>query len=109
MISDEPDEDADTLDDEAALSTYLGDTKSPPHIIAHRSPPLENWPSKAMQNIDLNMETGTLIWFQASHVDWQRAMRRVLRAWVDAHASQRLTPPPLSPEGRPDVGLPESA
>ena len=91
MISDEPNEDADLLDDEAALDTYLGDTAESP---ATGTQCLPDWPPLAVREIGLSLDAETVAWFKASHADWRRAMRCVLRAWA---TTNRTTSPPLAP------------
>jgi hypothetical protein len=97
MISDEPDEDADTRDDESALEAYLGDASAAPNGDAKTTPRLSDWPPKAARDIGLNLDIETLAWFQATHADWRHAMRAVLRAWAAVKATQcaaSQTPPP---------------
>jgi uncharacterized protein (DUF4415 family) len=89
MISDEPDEDADILDDETALESYLGDT--PPRLdrVASGAMELPDWPPRAVRDIGLNLDAETLAWFKAANSDWRREMRAVLRAWVAAKTMER--------------------
>src|SRR3978361_1235879 len=82
MISDQPDEDADLLDDEAALDTYLGDATALAATDTVSTLGLPDWPPRAARDIVLSLDGETVSWFKAGHVDWRRAMRRVLRAWV---------------------------
>jgi uncharacterized protein (DUF4415 family) len=83
MISDEPDEDADTLDDGVMFDNYLGDaplTRDGPASATT----LPDWP-QAVRDIGLNLDTETLAWFKAANNNWRSAMRSVLRAWVVAN------------------------
>jgi hypothetical protein len=87
MISDELDDDADTLDDEAALGTYLGDTPPAPKDDVGRGSDLPDWPAGSAPDLGLSLDAETLAWFQATYGDWRGAMRTVLRAWVAAKAA----------------------
>jgi uncharacterized protein (DUF4415 family) len=84
MTLDEPDEDADTLDDEAALEGYLGDAPPKPDSGASSAAVLPDWPPQAVRDIGLSLDAETLAWFKATNADWRREMRSVLRAWVAA-------------------------
>jgi hypothetical protein len=86
MIVDEPDEDADTLDDETALDNYLGG-ESPANLDTGLAD-LPDWPAPAKRDIGLDLDTATLNWFKQGHADWRREMRFVLRAWVLAKGSK---------------------
>ncbi|HEX3575367.1 MAG TPA: hypothetical protein VHU42_12270 [Rhodopila sp.] len=81
MISDEPDEDADFHEDAAAGDTAADDRRS------DSAPTAADWPAPSATKIGLNVDTETLAWFTATHADWQRAMRTVLRSWVTAARS----------------------
>jgi len=107
MISDEPDEDADALDDEAALETVLDDhpPRQDPHAAAATT--FADWPLTTTREIGLDLDAETLTWFKATHSDWRRAIRFVLRAWVAAQAKEQRTvqtlmlPAPPSVDDRP--------
>jgi hypothetical protein len=101
MISDEPDEDADILDDETALESYLGD--APPRLdrAASGAAELPDWPPRAVQDIGLHLDVETLAWFQAAVADWRREMRSVLRAWVAAKTAERQTMRLATPSAEP--------
>jgi hypothetical protein len=105
MISEEPDEDADTLDDETALQTYFGDT-SPKWEGggASGAAQLPDWPPHIVRDIGLNLDTETLAWFKAANADWRREMRSVLRAWVAAKVAEQTIKlaAPMSEVGRPE-------
>jgi uncharacterized protein (DUF4415 family) len=90
MISDDPDEDADTLDDDAVFDNYLGDALLRPDSIASDATTLPDWP-QAVRDIGLNLDTETLAWFKAANTDWRSAMRSVLRAWVVANMADGQT------------------
>ena len=91
MISDQSDEDADTLDDDKLLATYLGvDPQKPAQGVAPLPEPLD-WPPETEHEVGLSVDNMTLAWFKANHVDWQRQMRFVLRAWVIAQTVQADT------------------
>jgi hypothetical protein len=81
MISDEPDEDADNLDDENLLITYLDGSSSKPNLDAEAAVP--DWPPRATLDLGLNVDAETLLWFRNNYADWRQGMRAVLRAWVD--------------------------
>lgn len=88
MISDQSDEDADALDDDKLLATYLGiDSHNPAQGTVVVPEPLD-WPSTTEHDVGLTVDTVTLAWFKTNHTDWQRQMRFVLRAWVMAQTVQ---------------------
>jgi uncharacterized protein (DUF4415 family) len=89
MISDEPDEDADILDDETALECYLGDAPPKAGNTASGTPELPDWPPRAVQDIGLSLDAETLAWFKAANGNWRNEMRLVLRAWVAAKTAER--------------------
>ena len=90
MISDDPDEDADTLDDGAVFDSYLGDAPPRRDIAASDATTLPDWP-EAMRDIGLDLDTETLSWFKAANTNWRSAMRSVLRAWVVANTAEGPT------------------
>jgi hypothetical protein len=85
MTSDDPDEDADTLDDGALFDNYLGDAPSRPDSADATT--LPDWP-QTVRDIGLNLDTETLAWFKAANTNWRSAMRSVLRAWVVANTAE---------------------
>ncbi len=86
MILDEPDEDADTLDDETALDHYLGGEC--PAKLDNGLAELPDWPAPSKRDIGLDLDMATLNWFKQTHADWRREIRFVLRAWIAAQASK---------------------
>jgi uncharacterized protein (DUF4415 family) len=90
MISDDPDEDADMLDDGAMFDKYLGDAPPRRDSAASDATTLPDWP-EAMRDIGLDLDTETLSWFKAANTNWRSAMRSVLRAWVVANTAERQT------------------
>ena len=89
MISDQPEEDADAFDDDAAFENLLGDAPAKPDGACALLDSAE-WPNHLAHGIGLRVDAETLAWFKATHPDWQRQMRAVLRAWMIAHeASQQ--------------------
>nr|WP_294504224.1 BrnA antitoxin family protein [uncultured Rhodopila sp.] len=86
MISDEPDEDADCLDDDALVEAYTG-TIIPPEPAAAAIPTPADWPYRADQRIALTVDADVIAWFQANHTDWQRHISAVLRGWIAAQRS----------------------
>jgi uncharacterized protein (DUF4415 family) len=94
MISDEQDEDADILDDETQLETYLG-TVAPKRAAGTNSATcMADWPPPRERDFGLNLDAETLAWFKARHVDWRSGMAGVLRAWVAVQT--RASPNPKS-------------
>jgi hypothetical protein len=81
MISDEPDEDADDLDDENLLIAYMGGTSS--RLRLDTEAVVSDWPPQATQDLGLSVDAETLRWFKNNYADWRQGMRSVLRAWVD--------------------------
>lgn len=91
MISDDADEDADTLDDDATFETLLGgDT---PKTETAAGPPLPEWPPAIARNLNLRIEADVLAWFKTTHPDWRGAMAAVLRGWVASHTNDNSTGP----------------
>jgi uncharacterized protein (DUF4415 family) len=92
MISDEADEDADSLDDEAVLETYLG-VKAPRRGSVADSPTaMPDWPQSPRHQLGLDLDADTLAWFKANHADWRSRMAGVLRAWVAARTRAGQSP-----------------
>jgi hypothetical protein len=95
MISDEPDEDADTLDDEGVMDTCFDpDAGAATERTAPKRPSdttdaarFEDWPPSSLQDLELNLEVGTRAWFKAKHADWRSAMEAVLRSWIESRTS----------------------
>jgi uncharacterized protein (DUF4415 family) len=81
MISDEPDEDADALDDDAAIEAFLGDAPAKPDGTPAPTE-LKDWPPRSAQDLGLSVDADTLAWFQATYADWRRQIRAVLRSWM---------------------------
>ena len=76
MISDEPDEDADLLDDGTALETISG---TPPRgqTGRFRRHGTAGLAAGAIRDIGLNLDAETLAWFKAANANWRREMRAV--------------------------------
>lgn len=94
MITDDPDEDADNLDDEALLNAYLG--RGQPGKSDNSENPDEDipdWPPIRTRSVDLIVDDDTLGWFKNNHADWRREMGVVLRAWVAAQAAHASSEP----------------
>ncbi len=88
MISDDPDEDADNLDDEDLLGCYL--EAGSPAKGANKVLPMQlDWPGLSALKSGFSLDHRTLAWFQANHADWRLAIELVLRAWIDARTSAR--------------------
>jgi hypothetical protein len=97
MISDEPAEDADNLNDDHLLTTYLAGSAPKPETAAALVH--SDWPPPAMQDLGLNVDPATLRWFETHHCDWRQEMCSVLRAWVDMRTRDpdgSMTQPRLS-------------
>ena len=94
MITDDPDEDADNLDDETLLSTCLG-RRHPGESTDQENlaEDIPDWPPNRTRDVGLIVDTETLAWFKANHADWRREMGFVLRAWVAAQAASVSTKP----------------
>ena len=87
MISDEPDEDADNLDDETLLQTYLGAGDAKP-AATDDATDLRDWPQRRGRDLGLNLDAETLAWFKAGHVDWGSTMASIIRAFVAAQTGR---------------------
>jgi uncharacterized protein (DUF4415 family) len=83
MISDEPDEDADSLDDDALVEAYTG-TILPP--LGAEGPEPADWPPRRATREKLTIDVDILAWFQVNHADWQRRIPAILRGWIAAQA-----------------------
>jgi hypothetical protein len=98
MISDEPDEDADALDDNEALESLIGGAGLRP-ADASPLPSLPEWPARGQLDTGLQVDAETLAWFRSMHPDWRRQMGVVLRAWMIAHTASQTrgtNPPPAT-------------
>ncbi|HQT76581.1 MAG: hypothetical protein B7Z80_19235 [Rhodospirillales bacterium 20-64-7] len=96
-FSNEPEADADDLDDDELLEAYLGidagsGIKDP--AIAAQPSSIPDWPSRLTRDLrlDLNVDADTVEWFKAHHTDWRAEMRFVLRAWVRAEDNGTAKP-----------------
>jgi uncharacterized protein (DUF4415 family) len=85
MISDEPDEDADLLDDDALIEAATGPINEP-SMLANTCPTAD-WPARARQGEPLTVDGDILTWFQARGTNWQSQARAVLRAWIAAQSA----------------------
>ena len=85
MTSDEPDEDADNLEDDKLLEGLLGDPQpaTPQSVIPYAcAPGPENWPCRHGANEMLTVDADILAWFRTNHENWLRQISSVLRAWI---------------------------
>jgi hypothetical protein len=82
MISDDPGEDADTLDDETLMQEYLGVR---PEAATGSVAAMPDWPPVSRGAVRLDLDAATIDWFRDRHADWRKQMGFVLRAWVAAH------------------------
>jgi hypothetical protein len=89
MISDESDEDADGIDDDDLVETYLAPNSSnrgltSPEAGEENVAPMQDWPPSGGRDCEPEIDAQTLAWFRANHAEWRPAMESVLRAWVNA-------------------------
>jgi uncharacterized protein (DUF4415 family) len=89
MISEEPDEDADTLDDASVLETYLGSVGQKPESGVQTAANVRDWPPSPERDIGLDLDAETLDWFKANHTHWRLEMVGILRAWMIARTRAR--------------------
>jgi hypothetical protein len=82
MTSDEPDEDADNLDDEKLLEGFLDGPQAITPQAALAGP--QDWPYRYGGKDNLVVDADILTWFKTNHEDWQRQIGCVLRAWIVA-------------------------
>jgi hypothetical protein len=80
MISDEPDEDADGLDDDKLLMAFLDGSQVVDLPTAAAD--AQDWPSRHHGKEVLVVDADILSWFKMNHQDWQRQIGCVLRAWI---------------------------
>ncbi|PPQ38137.1 hypothetical protein [Rhodopila globiformis] len=80
MISDEPDEDADSLDDEQLLAGFLNGPQGA--AVRADGADRQDWPPCPGGQDILAVDADILTWFKANHDDWQRQIGCVLRAWI---------------------------
>jgi hypothetical protein len=101
-ISDEPDEDADSLDDEDLLETCVG-AEAPKRQSASTTAAsgIPDWPpSRRVPNVRTEIDVETLIWLKTTRPDWRSELGPVLKAWVAAQKQPQadLPIPPIVPE-----------
>jgi uncharacterized protein (DUF4415 family) len=95
MISDEPDEDADALDDDTLLEAYAGIDSPAPQSGSDAVPKVVDWPSShRTRDAASCIEAETLAWFRANRTDWRSELNLVLRGWIAGLASPSPAPPP---------------
>jgi len=81
MISDEPDEDADALDDDSLLETYAGVGSQ--RSGADGTPDVRDWPpSSRGADAGSYIDAETLAWFRTNWTDWRSELNLVLRGWI---------------------------
>lgn len=85
MISDEPDEDADNLDDEKLLDALYDGDSPKQDTRADRAMVLPGWPPPRSPDRGLTLDPATLAWFKANHADWRAEIGVVLRGWTATH------------------------
>ncbi len=85
MISDEPDEDAELLDDDALIEAITGPVTQP--CSAGSTTAAADWPLRPRHGEALTVDGAILAWFQARDSAWQPQIQAVLRAWIAAQTS----------------------
>jgi uncharacterized protein (DUF4415 family) len=83
MISDDPDEDADNIDDEDLLEAYSDGEK--PASSSPTASTVTDWPGRSMIDVKIGVDYKTIAWFQANHADWRGEIHAVLRSWANMH------------------------
>jgi hypothetical protein len=91
MISDEPDEDADTIDFDDVLDTRMGEALVGPNGSVDTARHMPDWPPLTARERGLSLDIETHAWFQAHHADWRHEMRRILHAWMVEQTARRQT------------------
>jgi hypothetical protein len=82
MNSDDPDEDADNLDDDNLLTGYIDPSR--PQTETEAAIRVMDWPPRTTPDFNSNSNGSALAWFKANYADWQGEIDSVLRAWVYA-------------------------
>src|SRR5271166_3996200 len=90
MISDEPDEAADLLDDDELVQALTCATATP--AAPGAAPAHGDWPPRGRHEEELIVDADILAWFQAKHTDWQEYIRAVLQAWIVARPDAAVRP-----------------
>jgi hypothetical protein len=98
-ISDEPDEDADSLNDEGLLETCLGvETPKRQSTSTAAALGIPDWPpSRRVPNVRTEIDVETLTWLKATRPDWRGELGPLLKAWVAAR-KQHQADLPIPPE-----------
>jgi hypothetical protein len=94
-ISDQPDEDAANLDDNALFEAYLdaGTPRTTGVLPTDVGDGMPDWPPVTMQNVGLTIDTATLAWFRSNYANWRAEAGFVLRAWVAAQPTTARNEP----------------
>ena len=94
-ISDQPDEDAANLDDNALFEAYLdaGTPRTAGVQATDVGDGMPDWPPVTLRNVGLTIDTATLAWFKSNHADWRAEAGFVLRAWVAAQTTASRNEP----------------
>jgi hypothetical protein len=83
MISDEPNEDADALDDDTLLETYAGVDQPAQRSGADGTPDVRDWPPSCRgADAGSYIDAETLAWFRTNSTDWRSELNLVLRGWI---------------------------
>jgi len=87
MISDEPDEDADALDDDTLLEAYVGIDPPASRSGSDAAPDVRDWPpAHRTRDRGSCIDADTLAWFRANRTNWRADLNLVLRGWIDGQA-----------------------
>lgn len=93
MISDDPDEDADNLDDENLLDAFLHpgrDRNAPtPKSGGDSTSDIRDWPQSHGRDGGNDLDPETLLLLKASCADWRSSMGVIVRTWLLARAQAR--------------------
>ena len=96
MISDESDEDADSIDDDDLVETYLAPEISKNDAAQREGgtdggAPMRDWPPCGGRSHGLDLDPQTLAWFRANHAEWRPEIEGVLRGWVIARRKSPIS------------------
>jgi hypothetical protein len=101
-ISDEPDEDADSLDDDDLLETCVGaEAPKRQSTSTAAASGMPDWPpSRRVPNVRAEIDVETLTWFKTTRPNWRDELGSILKAWVAAQKQLQadLPIPPTEPK-----------
>ena len=98
MISDDPDEDADGLEDDNLLESCIAPDA------AGRDPAIafDDWPPPGPQDYAAGFDPAIQEALKAEHPNWRSGIEQVLRGWAEARA-QMTDRPAVSHDGPPEI------